>query len=82
MKTGLYTADHLALQDVYKFEYYSLQRNIRGKAKFNQVFEDHAPEKIRRLLVGEHSPYKYFWKLKKQKGQLGLKSFKHFLKQD
>ena len=79
LKTGLYTADHLALQDVYKFEYYSLQRNVRGKSKFNQAFENHGPEKIRRLLVGERSPLQVFLETKKTKGTTWVKKFQAFL---
>lgn len=56
LKTELYTDRQLSLQDVYKFEVYSLQQNIRGRTKFAQEFEDLRAEKVRATLIGSDSP--------------------------
>ncbi|MDR1606663.1 MAG: ATP-dependent nuclease subunit B [Streptococcaceae bacterium] len=79
LKTELYTAPDLNLQDVYKFEYYSLQRNIKGRRQFNQKFEEVQAEKIRVSLIGNLSPLQKFLEAKPQKGVNWVKKFQEFL---
>ena len=79
LKTELYTDRQLSLQDVYKFEVYSLQRNIRGRTKFAQEFEDLRAEKVRATLIGSDSPLQSLLGSQPQKGQVWVKKFQTFL---
>lgn len=79
LKTELYTDSQLNLQDVYKFEYYSLQRNIKGRTKFAQEFEDFRAEKVRSSLIGPASPLQILLGSQPQKGQNWVKKFQTFL---
>ncbi len=79
LKTELYTSQQLSLQDVYRFEVYSLQRNLRGKPKFTQEFEDYKAEKVRSTLIGPSSPLQVLLESQPQKGQAWVKKFQSFL---
>lgn len=79
LKTELYTSDTVSLQDVYKFEYYSLQRNIKGRTKFNQVFELSEAEKVRTALISEGSPLQNLLENQQQKGKVWVDKFQSFL---
>ncbi|GFH40493.1 ATP-dependent nuclease subunit B [Lactococcus insecticola] len=79
LKTQLYTSDEISLQDIYSFEYYSLQHNIRGRRQFEQTFEGKNAEKVRSLLVGKGSPLQVLLTSKAQKGQKWLEKIQTFL---
>ena len=79
LKTELYTSKRLSLQDIYSFEIYSLQRNLRGKAKFTKEFEDLKAEKVRLTLIGPSSPLQILLGSQPQKGQAWVKKFQSFL---
>ncbi|GFH41591.1 ATP-dependent helicase/deoxyribonuclease subunit B [Lactococcus hodotermopsidis] len=79
LKTQLYTSSNVSLQDVYNFEYYCLQQNIRGRHQFNQPFDKKTAEKVRENLVGKRSPLQVFLESKKQKGSVWLKKCQTFL---
>ncbi|GAX47937.1 ATP-dependent nuclease subunit B [Pseudolactococcus reticulitermitis] len=79
LKTELYTDSQISLQDVYRFENYSLQRNIRGRTKFAQEFEDIKAEKVRSTLISSSSPLQVLLGSQPQKGQTWVKKFQTFL---
>ncbi|GHU35837.1 ATP-dependent helicase/deoxyribonuclease subunit B [Bacilli bacterium] len=79
LKTELYTDSQISLQDIYKFEIYSLQRNIRGRTKFAQEFEDIKAEKVRKTLINSSSPLQVLLGSQPQKGQTWVKKFQTFL---
>ena len=79
LKTELYTDSQLNLQDIYRFELYSLQRNIKGRTKFAQEFEDFRAEKVRSSLIGPASPLQSLLGSQPQKGQTWVRKFQTFL---
>ena len=79
LKTNLYTSDNISVDDIYKFEYYSLQRNIKGENKFKKTFDHVEAEKIRASLVGEQSPLQLLLSSRKSKGRTWVKKFQAFL---
>lgn len=79
LKTELYTSDKISLQDIYKFEVYSLQRNLNGRSKFNQVFEAEQAEKVRAAQIATDSPLQKLLESKAQTGKAWVKKFQTFL---